>query len=70
VSSLGEVLRQLVLVLVGWTALSVVAVWPVVWWMRRRAALNEGDVALLAGEPSGRPAVHAAASQRSITHAP
>jgi hypothetical protein len=65
----AEIVRQIGLLLVGWTVVSVVAVWPVAWWMRRRAALNEGDLALLAGRPGGPAAALSAAARRSITHA-
>jgi hypothetical protein len=61
-----ELFRQVGLVLVGWTALSVLAVGPIVWWMRRRAALNEGGLAVLGGRPAGRSAV----DPRTFTPAP
>jgi len=61
----AEIVRQIGLLLVGWTVVSVVAVWPVAWWMRRRAALNEGDLALVAGQPAGR----SAASPSPVTRA-
>jgi hypothetical protein len=51
-STHAELLRQVGLVLLGWTALSVLAVGPIVWWMRRRAALNDADLPLLADRPA------------------
>jgi hypothetical protein len=55
-STLAEWLGHAALGLVAWTVLSVLAVWPIVWWMRGQAAENERALTLAAGQPSAAPA--------------
>lgn len=65
-NALAEVVRQLGLVLLGWTLVSLVAVWPIVWWMRRRAALNEEALTWMGGRSLDGPAEFSATGSHSI----